>query len=525
MCLWILLYLIECFFCWLNFIFLIEKLFYFSNFSSDWQPKKYTTICSAHFVGGKKNEHPMHPGYNPTIFPGADPPVEKTDKAVKKFERYIQRYKNQSKDQELPIDKPINKPITKKITKKTPVMPKLVPKRIEVLQCKTSKPMLHELTSSSEKMLFSDFQCQVDFLNSKPLNNMRTNSMICNRKFENNLNCVEIQVYLQKDPLMLKAPMKPKIIQNIQLTPPFNNTNPIISSSTTATKAQDSVKNLVFPRTNLYDSIKYCGIINSDDDLKCMCGVTFQIFNDILSHLPEMPGLHLSNANRLLIFLMKLKSGINNSTLALLFNEQQETIAKIFDSTLSELVDFFKNKVLWPSREEIDKALPEVFKNTYSKCKAMVDYMQIAMEIPETQPEELLFYSTYKNCLNFKVVVAFAPSGFIVFKSKCYYGQQNDIDIMRECEFFTLVKINDVILADKEFPSIRNVLESKQAVFVVPPLVQNVQPTSVHIHIKQCINRVKFFKILTSVPVELFSKIDDIIYVCCSIVNLQTPLN
>jgi hypothetical protein len=36
---------------------------------SSWQPSKYTKICSAHFIGNAKSEHPLSPSFLPTIFP------------------------------------------------------------------------------------------------------------------------------------------------------------------------------------------------------------------------------------------------------------------------------------------------------------------------------------------------------------------------------------------------------------------------------------------------------------------------
>ncbi|XP_014218213.1 uncharacterized protein LOC106646648 [Copidosoma floridanum] len=63
------------------------------EYDSDWQPKKTHRICSLHFVGGLKSEHPYHPGYNPTIFPGKTT-VKTEIKAtarLARFQRYIKR--------------------------------------------------------------------------------------------------------------------------------------------------------------------------------------------------------------------------------------------------------------------------------------------------------------------------------------------------------------------------------------------------------------------------------------------------
>ncbi|CAG5090240.1 Protein of unknown function [Cotesia congregata] len=38
----------------------------------DWVPNKYTRISSTHFVNNEKSEHPLHPSYVLSIFPGRE---------------------------------------------------------------------------------------------------------------------------------------------------------------------------------------------------------------------------------------------------------------------------------------------------------------------------------------------------------------------------------------------------------------------------------------------------------------------
>ncbi|XP_011884037.1 PREDICTED: uncharacterized protein LOC105571173 [Vollenhovia emeryi] len=42
---------------------------YSSVDGSPWEPSSRSRICSQHFVGGEKSEHPCSPAYLPTIFP------------------------------------------------------------------------------------------------------------------------------------------------------------------------------------------------------------------------------------------------------------------------------------------------------------------------------------------------------------------------------------------------------------------------------------------------------------------------
>lgn len=41
----------------------------FSKNGKLWFPKKYSVICSKHFIGNERSKHPNNPSYIPTIFP------------------------------------------------------------------------------------------------------------------------------------------------------------------------------------------------------------------------------------------------------------------------------------------------------------------------------------------------------------------------------------------------------------------------------------------------------------------------
>ncbi|XP_008217784.1 uncharacterized protein LOC100679031 isoform X4 [Nasonia vitripennis] len=59
---------------------------------SPWVPKKHDVICSAHFIGNKKSQHPLSPSFVPTIFPSeyTKRPVNEKNK-IDRNERFIKR--------------------------------------------------------------------------------------------------------------------------------------------------------------------------------------------------------------------------------------------------------------------------------------------------------------------------------------------------------------------------------------------------------------------------------------------------
>ncbi|XP_015187602.1 PREDICTED: uncharacterized protein LOC107072307 [Polistes dominula] len=59
----------------------------------DWVPNKYTRICSTFFVNNEKSEHPLHPSYVPSIFPGREN-IKRNIQSLECFQRVRNRERN-----------------------------------------------------------------------------------------------------------------------------------------------------------------------------------------------------------------------------------------------------------------------------------------------------------------------------------------------------------------------------------------------------------------------------------------------
>ena len=92
------------------------------------------------------------------------------------------------------------------------------------------------------------------------------------------------------------------------------------------------------------------------------------------------------------------------------------------------------------------------------------------------------------------------------------------------------------MLADRGFPIQEDLLFRQAALVIPPPGSGKVQMTrndvmktktvaNTRIHVERSINRLKWFKLLsTTLPVYLISKFDDILVICAAICNLLPPL-
>ncbi|XP_057331552.1 uncharacterized protein LOC130671590 [Microplitis mediator] len=72
---------------------------------SVWIPKKRSRICSFHFVGNKKSEHPESPSYIPTIFDNSTKTLKRATSSSNRFQRLLKRRMQNSVDSDLNIKK------------------------------------------------------------------------------------------------------------------------------------------------------------------------------------------------------------------------------------------------------------------------------------------------------------------------------------------------------------------------------------------------------------------------------------
>ena len=283
----------------------------------------------------------------------------------------------------------------------------------------------------------------------------------------------------------------------------------------------------------------FCGFltIKKEQDLLDLAGVTFSAFQLLLKALNDWTSSCISKENRLLIFLFKMKLGLTFSALVVLFGVHRTTISRVFQSCLAYLAKSCANFIQWPSRFIIDATMPIFFKETYSRCQAIIDCTEFRIEEPPEIPDRVLFYSNYKKGYTIKVLVACLPAGEITYISKCFGGRTSDPQITVKSGFLELLEAGDLIMADKGFPQIKTVLDQcgKEILLVMPPFLRNgtfsaeeVSETQkiagVRIHIERIMQRIKTLRITSKFAVSQFAYADDIVFMTGVLVNLQRSI-
>jgi len=277
--------------------------------------------------------------------------------------------------------------------------------------------------------------------------------------------------------------------------------------------------------------------IESEQSLKDITGITFKIFDFLLSLIPNNINSQtiLSKENYLLIFLMKLKLGLTYSALSVFFKIHRTTVSRVFLECLHILSKKCKNLIFWPSKDTILDTLPVVFKKNYPNCRCIIDCSEIRVEQPKTIKQRVYLYSHYKGCYTVKVLVAITPNGMVSFLSKAYGGRSSDSFITNDCGFLDKLEIGDEVLADKGFPGIKSGIEGQNSILVMPPILHNrrfseeellktYNVASVRIHVERFFARLKLFNVFNKITINLLPHIDDILLMCCILVNLSSPI-
>lgn len=294
------------------------------------------------------------------------------------------------------------------------------------------------------------------------------------------------------------------------------------------------------PRAELETNKSFAGFssVKKNENLLDIAGVSFYNFNFLLDRVGGCDKWKIKKEDRLLIFLAKLKTGMTYRALGVFFSVHRTTISDIFLSILTTLCSATSNLIPWVSREVVQSLMPDCFLEDYPDTRVIIDCTEFRIEIPSSVEECVFTYSHYKHGFTAKVLIGIAPSGLITLKSRAAGGRKSDSQITIESGLIDLLEDGDVVLADKGFPAVTEKIDEhgKKCFLVMPPFLeghdaftkeeseQTYKVAKVRIHVERVMQRLRTYGILDKIPENLFSYIDDVIHMCCVLVNLQPPI-
>lgn len=232
----------------------------------------------------------------------------------------------------------------------------------------------------------------------------------------------------------------------------------------------------------------------------------------------------------------RLRQGFHEKHLAFLFGISQPTVSRIFISWINFMFLRFGIINIWPSREEVDKTMPEDFKVKYPKTRVILDCTEIKCQMPSSLLLNSRLFSSYKNHTTVKGLIGIAPSGAITFTSQLYTGSISDREIVERSGILDLpLSEGDDVMADKGF-TIQDLLPLGVSLNIPPFLGQEQQMSpedvvktqviaALRIHVERAINKIKNFHIWDKViPLTLFPVINQMWSVCAFLCNVQDPI-
>ena len=191
---------------------------------------------------------------------------------------------------------------------------------------------------------------------------------------------------------------------------------------------------------------------------------------------------------------------------------------------------------LWPSKAQIQAAMPEVFKLNYPETRVIIDCTELKVQSPSSLILNSEMFSNYKGTTTLKVLLGITPSGAISFVSGLFAGSISDKHITKVSGILDLLERGDVVMADKGFV-INDLLQPNGCSLVMPNFlsqkgqfskdetVENECIANLRVHVRRAIRRIKEFHIFDSVvPLNLAGSVNQIWAVCCLLTNFQGPL-
>lgn len=249
----------------------------------------------------------------------------------------------------------------------------------------------------------------------------------------------------------------------------------------------------------------------------------------------------LSVADELLLVLVKLRHGFENTDLAFRFNIHTKLVAKIFKEWINYLYSRLGALNIWPHRDIILNHAPDRFQKNFPLTIIILDGTEFKIEKPSSLVCQSQTYSNYKSSNTLKGLVGVDPRGGIIFISQLYSGAISDKEITKQSGFYEVLKnkLNegeilpgDNVMADKGF-NIQKEIEDCGLTLNIPPFARSQQFTeeevlltrkiaSCRVNVERAIRRIKSFKLLKKqIPLTLLPLINQVWTVCCVLSNFR----
>lgn len=251
---------------------------------------------------------------------------------------------------------------------------------------------------------------------------------------------------------------------------------------------------------------------------------------------PEKEFPFLTTENQLLLVLMKLRRNQSELCISKQMGISQGSVSGIFHFWIELMYRKFKLLNLCPAMRQIQHHMPESLKHDYPNLREIYDGTEVKCQKPSDPLAQRQLWSTYKHDHTVKIQLGCESTGAITSISNTYGGSISDKDLFQQSAVIEHLHEGEAVMVDKGY-LILDVLQGSGVQLIRPPFLNAREQFSqaerdesrkisrYRILIENVNARVKQYTILSGRISLLFLPIiNEIIYICCCLSNLDKPL-
>lgn len=241
----------------------------------------------------------------------------------------------------------------------------------------------------------------------------------------------------------------------------------------------------------------------------------------------------------ILLCLKKIRMNSTFSELEDNFGISLSYASKLFLAKIPLIASSLRPFIVNLDEQLIKKNLPIAFRHNYDNVSCIIDCLEIDIQKPSKALHQALTWSDYKKGNTVKYLISCTPNGLVNFVSNGFGGRTSDVTIVENCDFLNGLQQGTVILADRGFKHLEQILHEKDMKLLRPPSVKAGEKltkaearqtkiiASLRIHIERVIRRIREFHMLKQhsvINANILRVLDHIIIIACALINLQDSL-
>lgn len=244
----------------------------------------------------------------------------------------------------------------------------------------------------------------------------------------------------------------------------------------------------------------------------------------------------LCEIDELFLTLSRLRLGYLERDLADRFDISVSEVSITFSTWVDRMADCLGQITFITDRETIKTNLPNCLKPDYENVYFIIDCTELNIEKPSEVTQQSATWSEYKGHNTGKGLLALSPLLLPVIVSDIYPGSISDEDMVIQSGILEHTQRGDVWLADKGF-LIQHILDDYGVRVETPVKLEgkkqfteeedviNRRNSQVRVHVERALRRVKVFRILKGdIPIRSLHLLSKVWKVCAWLTAFLPPL-